>query len=114
MRLGAFIPGALTGGSAWRQPGVDTAGLSSFDAYRHVAQVLEAGKFDALFMNDGVGGQELEPDLIERNAQFQRGDPLTLLPALAVVTERIGLIATANTSYNEPFNLARRLASWTS
>jgi FMN-dependent oxidoreductase (nitrilotriacetate monooxygenase family) len=111
MKLGAFVPGALTGGVAWRQPGIDAASLSGFPAYRHVAQLLEAGKFDAIFMNDGVGTRELEPDLLERNAQLQRWDPLTLLPALAVVTERIGLIATANTSYNEPFNLARRLAS---
>ncbi|GAV34820.1 nitrilotriacetate monooxygenase component A [Roseomonas sp. TAS13] len=111
MKLGAFVPGALAGGSAWRQPGFDTAGASSFAAYCHIARLLEAGKFDTLFMNDGVGVRELQPDLLERNAQAQRWDPLTLLPALAVVTERIGLTATANTSYNEPFNLARRLAS---
>jgi len=111
MKLGAFVPGALAGGYAWRLPGVETTGISSFAAYRHVAQRLEAGKFDTIFMNDGVGVRELDPALLERNPQAQRWDPLTLLPALAVVTERIGLIATANTSYNEPFTLARRLAS---
>ena len=111
MKLGAFVPGALAGGHAWRLPDAETEGASSFAAYRHVARLLEAGKFDTLFMNDGVGVRELDPDLLERNPQAQRWDPLTLLPALAVVTERIGLIATANTSYNEPFTLARRLAS---
>ena len=111
MKLGAFIPGALNGSYAWRQPGFETAGASRFAAYKHVVQLLEAGKFDTIFMNDGVGVRDLDPDVLERNAQLQRWDPLTLLPALAVVTERIGLIATANTSYNEPFTLARRLAS---
>ena len=111
MKLAAFIPGALAGGSSWRQPGIDAAALNSFDAYKRLAQKLEAGRFDTLFMNDGVGLNNLDPEVLERNAQAQRWDPLTLLPALAVVTQRIGLTATANTSYNEPFTLARRLAS---
>ena len=111
IKLAAFLPGALAGGSSWRQPGVETATISSFDTYKRLAQKLEAGKFDTLFMNDGVGLNNLDPAVLERNAQALRWDPLTLLPALAVVTHRIGLTATANTSYNEPFTLARRLAS---
>jgi FMN-dependent oxidoreductase (nitrilotriacetate monooxygenase family) len=62
-------------------------------------------------MNDGVGLNEIDPRVVERNTQVMRWDPLTLLPALAVVTERIGLTATANTTYNEPYTLARRLTS---
>jgi FMN-dependent oxidoreductase (nitrilotriacetate monooxygenase family) len=111
LKLGAFVPGALASGSSWQQPGVDTAGMSDFAVYKRLAQKLEAGKFDALFMNDGVGVRELAPDLLERSPQAQRWDTLTLLPALAVVTERLGLVGTANTSYNEPYTLARRLAS---
>ena len=57
-------------------------------------------------MNDSVGVRRTRArDLVERNTQAQRWDPLTLLPALAVVTQRIGLTATASTSYNEPYTL---------
>lgn len=111
LHLAAFIPGSGAGGSSWRLPEVDTAAAGSFALYSRIAQTLERGCFDTLFMNDGVGVAELRPDLLARNPQAQRWDPLTLLPALAVVTRRIGLTATANTSYNEPYTLARRLAS---
>ena len=109
--LGAFLPGGGVHGAGWRLPEVDVATSSSFDAFRRVAQRLEEGCFDTLFMNDSVGVADLEPRAVERNTQAMRWDPLTLLPALAVVTERIGLVATANTTYNEPYTLARRLSS---
>ena len=85
--------------------------VTGFGFYRRIAQTLEAGCFDTLFMNDSVGIRELDPDILARNTQALRWDPLTLLPALAVVTQRIGLTATASTSYNEPYTLARRLAA---
>jgi FMN-dependent oxidoreductase (nitrilotriacetate monooxygenase family) len=109
--LGAFLPGGGVHGAGWRLPEVDVAKSSSFAAYRGVAQRLEQGCFDTLFMNDSVGVNDIEPRALERNTQVLRWDPLTLLPALAVVTERIGLTATANTTYNEPYTLARRLAA---
>ncbi len=109
--LGAFLPGGGVHGAGWRLPEMDVAASSSFAAYKWVAQRLEAGKFDTLFMNDSVGVNDVEPRVIERNTQIMRWDPLTLMPALAVVTERIGLTATANTTYNEPYTLARRLSS---
>ena len=111
MALGAFLSGAGVHGSSWRMAEFDAAGASSFAVYTRVARKLEAGCFDTLFMNDSVGVSELEPGQLARNPQAQRWDPLTLLPALAVVTERIGLTATANTTYNEPYTLARRLAA---
>src|ERR1700712_1368284 len=111
MALGAFVPGSGVQGAAWRLPEMDLANSNSFAAYKRVAQRLEQGCFDTLFMNDGVGLNDIDPRAIERNTQVMRWDPLTLLPALAVVTERIGLVATANTTYNEPYTLARRLTS---
>ena len=111
LALGAFLPGSGAGGSSWRLPEIDPLSVSTFAAYRRVAQLLEAGCFDTLFMNDGVGINDLTPAALERNSQALRWDPLTLLPALAVVTERIGLVATGSTTYNEPYTLARRLAS---
>jgi FMN-dependent oxidoreductase (nitrilotriacetate monooxygenase family) len=110
LALGAFLPGTGASGSSWRLPEMDTE-VTSFPFYARIAQKLEAGCFDTLFMNDSVGIRELDPAILERNAQALRWDPLTLLPALAVVTQRIGLTATASTSYNEPYTLARRLAA---
>ena len=111
MALGAFVPGGGLHGAGWRLPDVDVAHSSDFAAYARVAQILERGCFDTLFMNDGVGTSDIDPRALERNTQALRWDPLTLLPALAVVTHRIGLTATANTTYNEPYTVARRLAS---
>ncbi len=111
LHLGAFVPGNGATGTTWRLPDSDTTGTLSFALYARIAQTLEAGCFDTLFMNDSVGIRELEPDLLERNTGAQRWDPLTLLPALAVVTDRLGLTATASTTYNEPYTLARRFAS---
>ncbi len=64
-------------------------------------------------MNDSVSimSGKPDPEVIARTPQCVRWDPLTLLPALALVTRRIGLIATANTTYNDPYTLARRLSS---
>ncbi|MEA1674652.1 LLM class flavin-dependent oxidoreductase [Nitrospirillum sp. BR 11163] len=111
LKLGAFLTGNGSHGGSWRLPGVAPDAGTSFDLYRHVAQKLEVGKFDALFMNDTVSVPELDPHVLARNTQATRWDPLTLLPALAVVTRHLGLIATANTTYNEPYTLARRFAS---
>jgi FMN-dependent oxidoreductase (nitrilotriacetate monooxygenase family) len=109
--LGAFLSGTGANGASWRLPEADPASAGTFALYARVARKLEGGCFDTLFMNDGVGISELDPAVLARNAQALRWDPLTLLPALAVVTSRIGLTATANTSYNEPYTLARRFAS---
>lgn len=111
LSLAAFLPGTGASGNSWRLPEMDTASLTTFPFYKRIAQRLEAGCFDTLFMNDSVGLRDRDPDVLARNAQALRWDPLTLLPALAVVTERIGLTATASTSYNEPYTLARRLAA---
>jgi FMN-dependent oxidoreductase (nitrilotriacetate monooxygenase family) len=111
LHLGAFLPGSGAHAGSWRLPEVDTATASDFAAYARVVQKLESGCFDTVFMNDSVGISQLDPQVLARSTGAMRWDPLTLLPALAVVTRRIGLTATANTTYNEPYTLARRFAS---
>lgn len=111
LHLGAFVSGSGVHGAAWRLPEVDADAARHIRTYAHVAQKLEEGRFDALFLNDSVAVPDLEPEILARSAQGARWDPLTLLPALAMVTSRIGLVGTANTTYNEPYTLARRLAS---
>ncbi|MCI4591778.1 LLM class flavin-dependent oxidoreductase [Sphingobium sp. BYY-5] len=111
LKLGAFLSGHGSHNASWRLPEVDANASRSFAPYARVAQKLEEGLFDALFLNDSVAVPDLDADSLARTSQGMRWDPLTLLPALAVVTRQIGLISTANTTYNEPYTLARRLAS---
>src|SRR5208282_2823993 len=75
------------------------------------AQTLERGKFDAFFMADHLAVLNMPLQALKRSATVTSFDPLTLLPALAVVTEHLGLIATASTTYNEPYHVARKFAS---
>jgi FMN-dependent oxidoreductase (nitrilotriacetate monooxygenase family) len=72
---------------------------------------LERGKFDAFFMADHLALLNMPMNALKRSATTTSFDPLTLLPALAVVTERLGLIATASTTFNDPYHIARKFAS---
>ncbi|MGW5437383.1 LLM class flavin-dependent oxidoreductase [Nocardia asteroides] len=104
--LNAFLMGVGHHEAAWRHPRTDARRVLDVRHFQEVARIAERGKLDSVFFADtlAVGPR------IERNtlAVFE---PVTLLSAIAAVTERIGLIATASTSYNEPFNLARKFAS---
>ena len=79
--------------------------------YQAFAQTLERGKFDAFFMADHLAVMNMPMDALKRSATVTSFDPLTLLPALAATTKNLGLIATASTTYNEPYHVARRFAS---
>lgn len=114
LRLGAFLPGPGHHIAAWRHPDAQADGGLNFQHYRRVAQTAERGKFDMIFLADGVAvwdhGQGMEA--FSRSGQFSvHFEPLTLLSALSTVTEHIGLVATASTTYEEPFHLARKFAS---
>ena len=69
------------------------------------------GRFDAFFMADHLAVLNLPIEALKRSATVTSFDPLTLLPALAVVTERLGLIATASTTFEQPYIIARKFAS---
>lgn len=99
--------------AAWRHPDADPGAASKFSHFRRVAQTAEAAKFDMVFLADGIGirAKDEPPGSLCRSAQNAELEPLTLLSALAAVTERIGLVATASTTYNEPFHIARKFAS---
>lgn len=117
MRLCAFWfpPGSHPGG--WRMPDAVPGSESSFAAFVEVARAAERGKMDAIFFADSVSVQPV--DLIAEGdpaaGKVYRGaaglEPMSLLPALAAVTSRIGLIATGTTTYNEPYHIARRFAT---
>jgi alkanesulfonate monooxygenase SsuD/methylene tetrahydromethanopterin reductase-like flavin-dependent oxidoreductase (luciferase family) len=75
------------------------------------ARELEAGKFDAFFMADNLGVLNMAVEALRRSHTVTSFEPLTLLSALAGATERIGLVATASTTSDEPYHVARRFAS---
>ncbi|MFC5449308.1 LLM class flavin-dependent oxidoreductase [Paenibacillus aestuarii] len=93
--------------AAWRHPQTNPEHLLDFAFYQRLAAKAEAAKLDSLFFADRLA---TTPNAARYGA-IGGYEPLTLLSALAVVTKRIGLIATLSTSFNEPFNLARRFAS---
>lgn len=109
MKLGAFLMATGHHVAAWRHPEVPADAGLSFKQYKHLAQVAEAAKFDTLFIADSVAAAT--GDIASRMARSDHFEPLTLVSALSAVTERIGLIVTATTSYNEPFHIARKFAS---
>ncbi|WP_122573939.1 LLM class flavin-dependent oxidoreductase [Pseudomonas viridiflava] len=109
MKLGAFLMATGHHVAAWRHPDVPANAGLDFKHYRHLAQVAEAAKFDALFVADSVAAAT--GDIACRMARSDHFEPLTLLSALSAVTDHIGLIATATTTYNEPYHVARKFAS---
>ncbi|MCQ3018236.1 LLM class flavin-dependent oxidoreductase [Pseudomonas tremae] len=109
MKLGAFLMATGHHVAAWRHPEVPADAGLDFKHYRHLAQVAEAAKFDALFVADSVAAAT--GDIASRMARSDHFEPLTLLSALSAVTDHIGLIATATTTYNEPYHVARKFAS---
>ena len=109
LKLGAFLMPTGHHVSAWRHPDVPANAGLDFTHYKRLAQIAEAAKFDALFIADSVAAAT--GDIASRMARSDHFEPLTLLSALSAVTEHIGLIATATTSYNEPYHVARKFAS---
>jgi FMN-dependent oxidoreductase (nitrilotriacetate monooxygenase family) len=111
LRLGAFIPGAGQHVAAWRHPDAQADGSLNFEHYRKMAETAERGKFDAIFLADGLAahfGGNLSSGRSDKGASFE---PITLFFSLSVVTRNIGFIATASTTHEEPYLLARKFAS---
>ncbi len=113
MKLGAFLPAPGHHVAAWRHPDARPDGGLDFDYYRSLVQTAERGRFDMMFLSDGAGVRTKykDADELSRQGRMVHFEPLTLLSALAVHTKHIGLTATASTTYNEPFTVARQFAS---
>src|SRR5271154_5801558 len=111
LHLGAFMRPVSIHTAWWRYPGAFPDANFNFKHIARLAQKLEAGKFDAFFMADHLALLNMPMSALMRSATTTSFDPLTLLPALAVVTERLGLIATASTTFNDPYHIARKFAS---
>lgn len=95
---------------SWRHPAAPGKEIYTLKYYAGLARKAEAAVLDNIFIADHVAIWNSVPSGIPHYANL-RLEPITLLAALAAVTEDIGLMATASTSYNEPYNLARYFAS---
>ena len=95
LHLGAFMRPVSLHTGAWRYPGAFPDANFNFAHLTRFIQTLERGKFDAFFMADHLAVLNMPMEALKRSATVTSFDPLTLLPALAVLTERIGLIATS-------------------
>jgi FMN-dependent oxidoreductase (nitrilotriacetate monooxygenase family) len=106
LHLNAFLMGVGHHEAAWRLPESDAFAHVDVAHFQNLARIAERGKLDSVFLADG-------PVLWNNLGRRPAGalEPTVLLTALAAVTTHIGLIATASTTYNEPYNLARRFAS---
>ncbi|MFC3219395.1 LLM class flavin-dependent oxidoreductase [Tianweitania populi] len=105
MRLNAVLYGLGAHEAAWRMPESDPRAVTKLPFWVDVAQRAEAAGFDGLFLGD-VLTLQAGADKHLSDAM----DPIVIMSALAAVTSRIGLIATASTSFDHPFHLARRFA----
>lgn len=106
LHLNAFLLNVGHHEASWRLPESNALASTDVNHYIELARIAERGKLDSLFLADG-------PVLWGNIGQRPAGtlEPTVLLTALAGATRHIGLIATASTTYNEPYNLARRFAS---
>ncbi len=111
LKLGAFMRPISIHTGAWRYPGAFPDANFNFSHIKRFIKKLEHGKFDAFFMADHLAVLNMPVDALKRSHTVTSFEPFTLLSALAGVTERIGLIATASTTFDEAYHIARRFAS---
>lgn len=107
VHLGVFFQG-VNHSTIWSDPA--SGSQIDFETFRQVAQTAERGLFDAFFLGEGLRLREQNGRLHDLDV-VGRPDAITQLAALAAVTTHIGLAATQNVTYNDPADLARRLAS---
>ncbi len=106
MSIGMNILGLGGHSAAWRVGEAPWSALQDVAYFQNIARISERGTLDAIFLADGPA---LQADVSRQPAG--RLEPMVLLTAVALATERIGVISTASTTYNSPYNLARRIAS---
>jgi alkanesulfonate monooxygenase len=113
IKLGISMTGLGYHYAAWRLPEAPDGGNMDIRHSINLVQTAERGLFDIAFLGDGVGirGYDEPKGSAARTCKNVLFEPFTLHSALAMVTKHIGLVATASTTYNEPYTLARKLAS---
>ncbi len=113
IKLGAFIPATSQHAAGWRHPESRPQDHLNIDYLIELAKTAERGLFDAYFLADGLSvswgnAKEGQRGLGDKPVGFE---PVTLFSALSAVTQNLGFIATASTTYEDPYLLARKFAS---
>jgi alkanesulfonate monooxygenase len=111
LHLGAIMRPVGIHTAWWRYPGAYPDANFNLKHLVRFIQTLEHARFDAFFMADHLAVLNMPVQALRRSATVTSFEPLTLLSALAMVTERIGLVATASTTFDSPYHVARRFAS---
>jgi FMN-dependent oxidoreductase (nitrilotriacetate monooxygenase family) len=111
LKLGAFMRPISIHTGAWRYPGAYPDANFNLGHIKRFAQTLERGRFDAFFMADHLAVLNMPVKALRRSHTVTSFEPFTLLSYLAGATERIGLVATASTTFDVPYHIARRFAS---
>ncbi|VIO69864.1 LLM class flavin-dependent oxidoreductase [Bradyrhizobium ivorense] len=111
MKLGVFIVQAGYHDGAWRDPSVPANGGIDIDYYADLAALAERAAFHFIFLADNPSVLDRDMTTIARISRNDAFEPITLLSALSSRTQDIGLVATATTTYHQPYHLARMFAS---
>ncbi len=111
MHLNAFMRPVSIHTGAWRYPGAWPDANFNLPRMVELIQHLERGRFDAFFMADHMAVLNMPFKSLRRSHTVTSFEPFTLLSALSMVTKHIGLAATASTTYDAPYHIARRFAS---
>ncbi|KAK7755433.1 hypothetical protein SLS62_002661 [Diatrype stigma] len=111
LHLGAFMRPVSLHTGAWRYPGSYPDANFNAQHLRTFIRKLEAAKFDAFFMADHLAVLNMPVEALRRSHTVTSFEPFTLLSYLAASTDRIGLVATASTTYDHAYHVARRFAS---
>ena len=112
LKLGAFFHPTGHHVASWLDDSAQIDAGTNFRHYAELAQTAERARFDLMFLADALAVRDGRLDALRRWPQYMAYfEPLTLLSAIAPLTTHLGLVATASTSYNEPYNVARKFAS---
>lgn len=111
LKLGALLSPLGFHVAGWRHPSARLDAATDIRHYAHIAQIAERAKLDLLFLADTSAHAIDPPHVRKRMALIHPLEPVTLLSALSVLTTHIGLVASISTTYNEPFRVARSVAT---
>ena len=111
LRFNAFMRPSTIHTGAWRHPEAWSDANFNLKHLVACAKKLEHGRFDAFFMADHLAVLNMPMEALRRSHTATSFEPFTLLSALAMVTEHIGLVATGSTTFDQPYHIARRFAS---
>lgn len=111
MKLGLFLVQAGYNEGAWRDPSVPANCGVDIDYYAKMAAIAEGAAFHFVFLADSPSVLEQDHSHMARVSRNDGFEPITLLSALSSKTQKIGLVATATTTYHQPYHLARMFAS---